>query len=526
MSSTASSDASLPFDGRVPPPRFVNIETTKFCNLRCRMCVQFNDGTTVAGPHMEFAEFERIANEVFPLVDRWQPSVAGEPTMSRDFDRMLDLAGAFGVKAEMFSNGTLLNDRMIEKLAPNIGALTISFDGASKETFEFIREGAGYDDVLGRIERLIRYTRAHVSADLLPEFGLNCTLMERNIRELPDLVRLADRLMMGHVSCYHVFPVTPEMKRLSLVHHRDLARRCLDEAFAVARQLGISLRVEALDQITATTALNADEPRAWSSRDGVVEGLEAREFDACRRRPWPGLDPNAPDTPQVLARREAARSAASFPAQRRPDAQAPDRGEIWWCEFLWEKTYVSIGGHVRPCCVMGMPALGNLHRESFAEIWNNENYRAMRQRLAMRQPVPACRGCMHIRTLRDPVAVDDKLRGMRVPQPAELPALPSALDPACQPRSRSGPPPTLEWPADPEATWYDVQFSLDDFASILFATSGPTGGPTVRENRYPVPQWAWRDAPVDRAIHYRVIAKRPLGDVVAARGTVAAERSD
>lgn len=514
------------FDGRVPPPDFVNIETTKFCNLRCRMCVQFNDGTTVAGPHMEIAEFERIAAEVFPFVSRWQPSVGGEPTMSREFERMLELAGAFGVKAEMFSNGTLLSDKMIERLAPNIGAMTISFDGASKETFEFIREGAGYDDVLARIEKLIAHTRRTVPAHLQPEFGINCTLMERNIRELPDLVRLAARLGVGHVSCYHVFPVTPEMKRGSLVHHRELARRCLDEAFAVARQLGMALRVEALDQITATTAMDPNEPRAWSLRDGVVEGLEAREVGSPNRRGWPGLDPADPQTAVIERRRAAARAATTFPPSR-PRGAAPDAGtsagEIWWCEFLWDKTYVTIGGDVRPCCVAGMPVVGNLHRESFPALWNNANYRAMRQGLVARQPVPACRGCMHIRTLTDPVEIDRLLLGQRPPQPHELPPLPAPLDPRRAAAQRAGEPPVLEWPADPEARWYDVQFSLDDFGSILFATSGPMGGPVVRENRYAVPKWAWRDAPVDRAIQYRVVAKRANGDAVIASGSMPAE---
>src|SRR5712671_1465159 len=220
------------FDGRLPPPQFVSIETTKFCNLRCRMCVQFNDGTTVSGPHMQIDEFERIASAVLPHVERWQPSVSGEPTMAKDFDHMLDIAERFGVKAEMFTNGTLLNEQMIARLAPNLGTLTVSFDGATADTFEFIRVGAGFDDVKQKIRRLIQYCRQHLPADLQPQFGMNCTLMERNIRELPALVTLAvQELDVDFVSCFHVFPVTEEMKLQSLVHHRGLARRCIDEAF-------------------------------------------------------------------------------------------------------------------------------------------------------------------------------------------------------------------------------------------------------------------------------------------------------
>src|SRR5262245_44858291 len=147
VNETTAAGPSAAFDGRVPPPEFVNIETTRFCNLRCRMCVPFNDGQTVAGPHMELAEFERIATSVFPYVSRWQPTVSGEPTMAKNFDRMLALAGHFGVKAELFTNGTLLSDAMIERLAPNAVTVTISFDGATSGTFEKIREGAEFADV-------------------------------------------------------------------------------------------------------------------------------------------------------------------------------------------------------------------------------------------------------------------------------------------------------------------------------------------------------------------------------------------
>lgn len=517
-------DRDAPFAGAVPPPAFVNVETTRFCNLRCRMCVQFQDGTTVAGPHMGLAEFERIAASVFPYVERWQPSVSGEPLMSRDFVRMLELAERFGVKAELYTNATLLHPNLIEKLAPNLATVTVSFDGATPETFEAIREGADFADVAAGIRRLVQHCRTQLPASAQPQFGMNCTLMERNVRELPDLVRLcAQHFGFDYLHCNHVFPVTPEMRRQSLVHHRELARECIDAAFAVAAGLGFVLRVEALDQITAQTALASGEPRAWATRDGVVEGLEYRELNADRRRPWPRLDPQEPAHAEVLARRDAAYRRSGFPSRRAADPAAPARGGMWYCEFLWEKTYVSIGGDVRPCCVMGTPVVGNLNEEPFERIWNNDAYRAMRQRLAAQQPVAACKGCMHIRRVDDPVQVDRHLGGQRLPRPDELLPVPPALDPARQRPVRSGEPPLLTWPVADDAREYVLQFSLDGFASVLFATDGPMGGPAIRDNRYAVPPWAWRQAPVDREISWRVLARTAAGDRELLRGAVPAE---
>ncbi|HEX6811965.1 MAG TPA: radical SAM protein [Planctomycetota bacterium] len=512
-----------PFDGRVPPPVWANIETTKFCNLRCRMCVQFNDGTTVAGPHMPLDEFERIAYSVFPYVERWQPSVAGEPTMSRGFEQMLAIAEQFGVKGDVFTNGTLLSESMIERLAPNLGCLHISFDGATKATFEAIREGAVYEDVVEKVRRLVDWSRQHLPANHQPSFGLNCTLMEKNVRELPDLVRLAKEFGLDHMSCYHVFPVTAEMRLQSLVHHRELARERIDTAFRVAKELRFPLRIEALDQLTAATALGPGMTRVWSEKDGVVEGLEAREYFGEGRPTWPLPDTRSPGFAAIQQRRAEAMSRSGLPERRAGDPEAAAGESIWWCDFLWNRTYVTIGGHVRPCCVFGVPVLGNVAQEPFEQVWNNEAHRAMRQRMASKHPVIACRGCMHIKEIEDPVEIDRLLQGRRVPRPEELEELPAVLDPGRQERHRKGSPPVLEWEAVAGAREYVLEFSLDGFASILFSTKGPKGGPAIREARWPVPSWAWRDAPVDREIHWRVFAQLPSGPREVQRGSVPPE---
>ncbi|MGE3171270.1 MAG: SPASM domain-containing protein [Planctomycetota bacterium] len=515
-------DRELPFDGSVPPPRFVNIETTRFCNLRCRMCVQFQDGTTVSGPHMGIDEFEQIAGSVFPYVERWQPSVSGEPLMSRDFLRMLELAERFGVKAEIYTNGTLLNEAMVKRLAPNLAAVTISFDGASKATFEDIREGADFEHVLGGIRRLIDTCRRTLPADLQPQIGLACTVMERNVREVPQLVRLIADIGGDFLKVNHVFPVTEEMRQQSLARHVDLARRCFDEALEVAREVGMLFRVEALDHITAQTALQGDE-RAFAQLDGVVQGLEAREHVPGKQRPWPLLDPRHPDYRQIRARRADAAARSGFPERTARRQDAPERGEVWWCEYLWEKAYVSIGGDVRPCCVMGTPVVGNLTEQTFEEIWNNDTYRAMRQRLAARQPVPVCKGCMHIRVVKDNAVADQHLGGRPLPAAAELVPLTPVLDPAQQAPHRTGEPPVLTWPHVDGAREYELQFSLDRFQSILFSTAGPRGGPAIRQNRWEVPRWAWKQAPVDREIWWRAVAKTADAEREVARGSVPAQ---
>jgi len=513
--------ADAPFDGRVPAPRFANVETTRFCNLRCRMCVQYNDGTTVSGPHMGLDEFERIASALFPHVERWQPSVSGEPLLSRDFTRMLALAEHHGVKAEIYTNGTLLQQPMVDRLVPNVAAVTISFDGASKATFEQIRVGAEFEAVAAGVRRLIASCRARLPADRQPQIGLACVAMASNVRELAQLVRLVKDLGGDFLRVSHVFPVDDAMREQSLARHQELARACIDEALAAAREVGVAFRIEALDQITAQTALGA-ERRAFATVDGAVAGLEMREYWPRSPAPLPGIDADAPGADAVLQRRAAAATRAGLPPRRAGDPAAPDRGEIWWCEYLWDRTYVAIGGDVRPCCVAGVPVAGNLNAQPFEQLWHDATYRTLRQRLVARRPVAACRGCMHIRRTRDPGEVDRLLLGRRPPAPHELEPLPAALEAAPPRPVRAGEPPVLAWPADPAASRYVLEFSLDGFDSVLFSTDGPRGGPAIRQNRWQVPRWAWQAAPADREVQWRALAQRGGAFVEVGRGAVPA----
>ncbi len=393
------------------------------------MCIPYLGGKTVKGPHMSDAMFDRVASSVFPFVKRWQPTVSGEPTMSKHFARMLDIAGEYGVKIEMVTNATLLNDRMIDALAPGLGSVTFSFDSHDAETYEEIREGADFERVVGKIRQLMRRAKEKLPESERPVFGFNCTLMEPNIRHLAELVTFAsEEIGVDFVTTHHVFPVTDEVKARSLVHYRELAQREIDRAIREADRTGITLIVNALDLMTATTALGKSE-RDLPTRDGVVEGLEARHanVDKLRKAPLPDLD--APDNARVSERRNEAARDARFPRPYRRTRlgkwarlltrRAPRRGSrIGYCEFLWTKTYIQLDGKVSTCCVHKAPVVGSLEDAPLDEVWNNETYRTMRKQIVLQDPVPACRGCMHIREITDPGLIDLALQGKEIPDPS------------------------------------------------------------------------------------------------------------
>ncbi|WP_433363274.1 SPASM domain-containing protein [Actinoplanes sp. CA-142083] len=91
---------------------------------------------------------------------------------------------------------------------------------------------------------------------------------------------------------------------------------------------------------------------------------------------------------------EAAGQAKELDIKLRLPSKAGNGGGN--CTWPWDAAYVTSAGLVQPCCmVMGddRVALGDLKRESFADIWHGEAYREFRRRLDSADPPDVCRGC-------------------------------------------------------------------------------------------------------------------------------------
>ena len=79
----------------------------------------------------------------------------GEPTVHPDILNMIAAVKGLGLRVEMVTNGTRLDDAMLAGLMKSgLDTLWVSFDGASEACFEGIREGADYGRVVASLKRL------------------------------------------------------------------------------------------------------------------------------------------------------------------------------------------------------------------------------------------------------------------------------------------------------------------------------------------------------------------------------------
>lgn len=140
----------------VLPVMQCKVETTKACNLKCVGCRR-NFAETLAkmpGPrHLTVGALWRICATTNMQMVRFEGD--GEPLCNPHFRDLVTWCHERGIRSAMTCNGTLLDAEYIRWLeAHGMRRIHISFDGATKETFEKQRPPAKYDQVLDVCQRI------------------------------------------------------------------------------------------------------------------------------------------------------------------------------------------------------------------------------------------------------------------------------------------------------------------------------------------------------------------------------------
>ena len=90
----------------------------------------------------------------------------GEPFMDPKIFERIEFCHRHSISTLLSTNGTFLDERVAERVLDSpLEQITLSFDGASKESFEFYRKGAKFEKVRDNFVRFARdEARARVEA--------------------------------------------------------------------------------------------------------------------------------------------------------------------------------------------------------------------------------------------------------------------------------------------------------------------------------------------------------------------------
>lgn len=157
-------------------PEYIEIEPTQGCNLRCRMCHVY-----YKKPTLDFLNLDKISDFSFLKGKTVNLGAAYEPLIHPEINKLIDILNNNDCEIAITTNGHFLDKKKIPALCDaNIGHITFSFDGISKQTYENIRIGGSYSKALGNIEKFI----SSYSNDKSPVFVLNYTVLRNNLSEV------------------------------------------------------------------------------------------------------------------------------------------------------------------------------------------------------------------------------------------------------------------------------------------------------------------------------------------------------
>ncbi|KHO52558.1 MAG: radical SAM protein [archaeon GW2011_AR17] len=137
-------------------PLSLFIEPTNICNLKCPLCPTGNNSTPKGKGYMKFEDYTKIIDELGPTafsVTLWN---YGEPSLNKDFIRMIRYAKEAGLKVITSTNGFIFRNKeqVQELLESGLDELILAVDGASKESYDKYRINGHFEELIQGIKDL------------------------------------------------------------------------------------------------------------------------------------------------------------------------------------------------------------------------------------------------------------------------------------------------------------------------------------------------------------------------------------
>ena len=308
-------------------PFNLEMDIVNKCNLRCVMCMMSHP-SHFEQPLRRFPleRFEQLADEIFWHVNALSFTYGAEPLLHPQFAQFVEIAGRYRIpRVYAISNGQLLTEPIVRAAVEHrMHALTISVDAACRETYERIRVGGDWERLMANL-RMLQRIKKEVGSER-PHVELAFVMMRSNIRELPRFVELAHELGAGSATANHMVPFQP-----------------------------LATAGESCWRIKETTNEMLRRARDTAARLGLPFPSPQLFGEAVRRDP-------------------AANGVDRFGLP--VSASTRQRGH---CPFPWHFAAIDMRGDIVPCGWWnGSVAMGNIGRDSFLSIWNNDAYRRLR----------------------------------------------------------------------------------------------------------------------------------------------------
>lgn len=181
----ASKEGFLIPSGGYGLPDYYELEPTRGCNLKCRMChVSFMEDPVAYLDINAIKDFSFLRGKTVSI------GAVFEPCIHPQINRLIDILNRNECKLVLITNGHNLHKKQIPALfESNVEAVTFSFDGITKNSYEFVRVGGNFERTL---ENINTFRSSFSNKDTI--FSVNYTVLKCNLGEVPSAVEFWNEL--------------------------------------------------------------------------------------------------------------------------------------------------------------------------------------------------------------------------------------------------------------------------------------------------------------------------------------------
>jgi MoaA/NifB/PqqE/SkfB family radical SAM enzyme len=175
-------------EGKLKFPEVISIESSSHCNADCIMCPR--EQLTRSKGNMRMDLYHKIIDECATFkrqVRLIQPFMFGEPFINKQLVEMIQYTKSKLPRTpiNVSTNGSLINPAKAQAIIDSgLDKINIDIDGATKGTFEDVRIGLNYDEVVENAKHLMALKRKLRSKT--PEITVTIINMDQTQHEIDD----------------------------------------------------------------------------------------------------------------------------------------------------------------------------------------------------------------------------------------------------------------------------------------------------------------------------------------------------
>jgi MoaA/NifB/PqqE/SkfB family radical SAM enzyme len=223
-------------------PFMVDVEPTNHCNLTCSCCVQ--QVMKRKKGFMETSLFKKIIDECAAHSAPVRLIRLGEPFLHKDILKFCRYAKEKGVGLHITNNGLALQESDMKALIDmELDSVIFSFQGATKEGYELMRNNDRYDQLVSNITKLVELRGERMK----PYIHISSTMTDESRNEIKGFMErwagVADSVGVGKTSMAQLsesqMRSMEAMGKVRMLKERETVRKTYSPCTEVYQKLSV-----------------------------------------------------------------------------------------------------------------------------------------------------------------------------------------------------------------------------------------------------------------------------------------------